>query len=103
MNAERIVRRSLGSGRTREIDWSRFDQMTDADVETAVRSDPDAAPLVDDDWFKTAQIIEPAIKEAISIRVDKDVLDFFRATSKRYQTKINAVLRAYMEHELSKR
>jgi uncharacterized protein (DUF4415 family) len=102
MNAERTVRRSLASARTKKTDWSRFDEMTDADVEAAVRRDPDAAPLVDDDWFKTARVIEPAIKEAISIRVDKDVLDFFRATSERYQTKINAVLRAYMEHELSK-
>ena len=103
MNAERAVRRSLASPRTRKTDWSRFDAMTDADVEAAAERDPDAAPLVDEDWFKNAQVSEPATKTAISIRIDKDVLDYFRSSSERYQTKINAVLRAYMEHEREKR
>jgi uncharacterized protein (DUF4415 family) len=76
--------------------------MTDADVKVAVESDPDAAPLVDATWFETACVIEPATKAAISIRLDKDVLDFFRANSERYQSKINAVLRAYMQHEITK-
>lgn len=36
-------------------------------------------------------------KEAISLRLDADVLDWFRARGAGYQTRINAVLRAYME------
>lgn len=41
----------------------------------------------------------PAIprKEAISLRLDAEVLDWFRARGPGYQTRINAVLRAYME------
>jgi uncharacterized protein (DUF4415 family) len=79
------------------------DAQTDADIEAAVRSDPDAAPLADEDWFSTARIVEPPAKVAISIRLDEDVLEWFRANSERYQSKINAVLRAYMEHERTKR
>lgn len=99
MSSERITRRSLASPRNRTTDWSRFDAQTDADVEAAVRSDPDAAPLADEAWFETARIVEPPPKTAISIRLDRDVLEWFRSNSDRYQSKINAVLRAYMEHE----
>lgn len=99
MSDERITRRSLASPRPRTTDWSRFDALTDADIEAAVARDPDAAPLVDEEWFKTAEVTEPATKQAVSIRLDRDVLAWFRDNSDRYQTKINAVLRAYMEHE----
>lgn len=48
------------------------------------------------DWSR-AEIVIPEPKQAISLRVDADVLDFFRAQGKGYQTRMNAVLRAYME------
>ncbi len=38
-------------------------------------------------------------KALISLRLDRDVLDFFKKGGKRYQTRINAVLRAFVEHE----
>ncbi len=38
----------------------------------------------------------PAAKQAISLRVDEDVLDWFKRTGPRYQTRMNAVLRSYM-------
>lgn len=79
-------------------DWSRFDAITDEEIETAVRSDPDAPPLVDDDWFASARLVLPRPKEQISIRLDRDVLEHFRRYP-RYQTRINAILRAAMEHE----
>lgn len=92
-----MVRRSLASPRSGKTDWDRVDALRDEEIETAVAGDPDAAPIVDEAWFDKARLIEPPAKEAISIRLDKDVLEFFRATSGRYQTQINAVLRAYME------
>lgn len=88
-NRERIAR---GESRT---DWARVDAMTDADIEAAMRDDPDWADFIDIDWSK-ATIVIPVSKDAISIRLDKDVLDFFKATGKGYQTRINAVLRHYM-------
>jgi uncharacterized protein (DUF4415 family) len=39
----------------------------------------------------------PGAKQQITLRIDSDVLDFFRHTGRRYQTRINAVLRSYME------
>ncbi len=44
----------------------------------------------------TATLAVPVPKDPISIRLDSDVLDFFRSTGKGYQTRINAVLRHYM-------
>lgn len=103
MSEERITRRSLGTARTTKADWSRFDATTEADIEATVRRDPDAAPLADEDWFRGAEVVEPPVKQAISIRIDSDVLEWFRQNSDRYQKKMNAVLRAYMEHEQARK
>ncbi len=48
-------------------------------------------------WANT-EIRTPAGKTAISIRIDNDILEFFRKQGKGYQSKINAVLRSYKEH-----
>ncbi len=48
------------------------------------------------DWAN-AEIVHPVPKELVSIRLDKDVLDHFRAGGKGYQTRINAVLKAYVK------
>ncbi len=53
-----------------------------------------AAPSLD--WIRAVQISVPEPKQPISFRVDPDVLDFFRELGPRYQTRMNAVLRAYM-------
>lgn len=42
----------------------------------------------------------PASKTQIALRVDSDVLDWFRAQGPKYQTKMNAVLRAYRDARL---
>lgn len=52
------------------------------------------------DW-STARIVEPEIKQAISLRVDQDILDFFKSEGRGYQTRMNAVLRAYMDAKKS--
>jgi uncharacterized protein (DUF4415 family) len=79
-------------------DWARVDALTDQDIAAAIRDDPDAAPELDAEWFKTATLVMPRPKEQISIRLDRDVLEHFRRYP-RYQTRINAILRAAMEHE----
>ena len=56
----------------------------------------DAPYLPDAVWMKaTAQL--PHTKQQITLRVDAEVLDFFKHTGKRYQSRMNAVLRSYME------
>jgi len=93
---EALERIKRGESKT---DWARVDAMTDADIEAAMRDDPDWKDFVDVDWSK-ATIVYPQPKNAISIRLDKDVVDFFKATGKGYQTRINAVLRHYMQETI---
>jgi uncharacterized protein (DUF4415 family) len=76
-------------------DYARLDAMTDEDIAKAVADDPDAAPL-DIDWSK-ARLVLPPGKENVTLRVDRDVLAWFRSTGKGFHTRMNAVLRAYME------
>ncbi len=53
-------------------------------------------PELDDDFFKNAQIRLPE-KQSVTIRLDTDVLDWFKQQGKGYQTRINKLLRSYME------
>lgn len=46
-------------------------------------------------WMKAAQL--PPTKQQITLRLDAEVLEFFKQTGKRYQSRINAVLRSYVE------
>ena len=48
------------------------------------------------DFWDGATLVMPVAKEAISLRVDQDVLRWFRSRGPRYQTRMNAVLRSYM-------
>jgi uncharacterized protein (DUF4415 family) len=84
-----------------QTDWARVDALTDEEIEAAVRNDPDAAPILDAEWFASATLVMPEPKEQISIRLDRDVLAHFRKYP-RYQTRINAILRAAMEHKKKK-
>jgi uncharacterized protein (DUF4415 family) len=55
-------------------------------------------PEVGEDFFKTARLVMPAScgKQAVSLRVDEDVVAWFRAQGKGHLSRMNAVLRAYM-------
>ena len=84
-----------------DTDWEAVDRLTDEDIARAVAEDPDAAPI-DLDWSR-AKVYGPLIKRPTSLRIDPDVLAFFKSFGKGYQTRMNAVLRSYMEHELTKK
>jgi len=71
--------------------------MSDKEIEEAVRSDPDAVPFTFD-WSR-AELVVPAKKVAISIRLDPDVIAFFKEEGSGYQRRMNAVLRSYMEQK----
>ncbi|MDE0300438.1 MAG: BrnA antitoxin family protein [Candidatus Poribacteria bacterium] len=97
MKEERTVRVSLNNlPENTQTDWEQVKNMTEADIDAAAASDPDAQPT-DEAFWKDARIVIPQPKRAISMRVDGDVLAWFKSQGRGYQTRINAVLRAYME------
>ena len=62
-----------------------------------LRTSPEELAHLPDDFWDEAELVVPAPKRAISLRVDEDVLMWFRSLGPRYQTRMNAVLRAYMK------
>jgi uncharacterized protein (DUF4415 family) len=68
--------------------------VTEAEIRRT--SPPDLASLPASFW-KGAEVVAPVPKRAISLRLDEDVLDWFRRSGPRYQTRMNAVLRLYVK------
>ena len=84
--------RRRGESRT---DWARFDATTQAELEASIAADSDdvhEAPQ----WDQAGLGLPPR-KEHINIRIDTDVLEWFRQTGRGYQTRMNNVLRAFVE------
>ena len=95
MSDERITRVSGHDRIKGRTDFARLEKLSDDVIADAVAGDADAAAL-DVDWAK-AEVVVPARKVPISIRLDEDVLAFFRDAGAGYQGRINAVLRSYVE------
>jgi uncharacterized protein (DUF4415 family) len=81
----------------RRTDWARVDAKTDEDIARDITKDPDAAPEFTDEMFAAARWVTPAKRTQIALKVDPEVLAFFKAPGPGYQTRMNDVLRAYME------
>jgi uncharacterized protein (DUF4415 family) len=88
--------------RKSETDWARVDALTDEEIDASIANDPDWEEFKDIDWSKAVLVIPPK-KKAISIRVDEDVLDYFKKQGAGYQRRMNAVLRSYMQQRRKKR
>jgi uncharacterized protein (DUF4415 family) len=89
--AELTAMRKQGRSQT---DWVKAEAMTQAQLEKSIAADPDEAGMTVD--WANASLEVPAPKVVLNMRVDRDVLDFFRKTGRGYQTRINAVLRAFV-------
>ena len=95
MSKKRIERRKAGGDRQRgRTDVARLNAMTDQQIEAAAASDPDNPPATIE-WLSNAKLVERQPKEAISLRVDADVLAWFRSQGPPYQTLMNNALRAF--------
>jgi uncharacterized protein (DUF4415 family) len=76
-------------------DWKRLRALTDKDIRSGIEADTEARPT-DVNFWKKAKVALPHAKQTITIRLDADLLSWLRR-QKGYQTRINAVLRTYME------
>ena len=73
---------------------ARLRRVSDAEI---ARTSPSELRAIPNDFWQDARVVTPVSKQAISIRLDTDVIDWFRASGPRYQSRINAVLRSYVE------
>jgi uncharacterized protein (DUF4415 family) len=74
--------------------WEKAGAMTREEIEAQIAADPDEAGMVYDWDNATTEMPKPKVD--LHMRIDGDVLDFFRKGGKGYQTRINAVLRSYV-------
>ena len=88
-------KRTGGSLAKKGSDWKRVRSMSDRQIRIGLASDPETRPT-DAKFWKNAQVVMPEAKKPITIRLDADLLEWLRK-QKGYQTRINAVLRTYME------
>lgn len=73
-----------------KTDWKRLAAMKDKDIDTS------DIPELGADFFQRAQLHVPP-KQAVTIRLDADVLAWFKEQGQGYQTRINQLLRRYMQ------
>ncbi len=69
-------------------------QMPDEQIDTS-----DLPDRPNRQWTRPEALIPSENKKQVTLRLDADVLAFFRSTGKRYQSRINAVLREYVQHQ----
>ena len=71
--------------------WAKIDALKDREIDTS------DIPQQGKAFFKRAVLRRPEPKTAVTIRLDQQVLEWFKARGPSYQTRINVLLRAYME------
>lgn len=86
-------------GQAKGTDWETLRRMDDAEIHAGIMADPDAQPT-DEAFWKKAKLVLPKPKQTVTMRLDEDLLQWFRQQSG-YQTRINAILRAYMDAQKS--
>ena len=85
--------------RTSKTDWARVRAQRDADIKlSAEHPEADVKHIVKGIVRKGLKTVPP--KASVSLRVDADVLAWFKAQGRGYQTRINSVLRAFKEASL---
>ncbi len=82
-----------GTNTTRDsrTDWRRLAALPDDRIDTS------DIPELDENFFREAKLRLPPGKQLVSLRIDSDILDWFKRQGRGYQTRINAVLRAYVQ------
>jgi uncharacterized protein (DUF4415 family) len=83
-----------------EADWAALAAKTEEQLLEEALSDPDALPLTDE---QLAQFERVELKQPVSIRLDEEVLDYFKSSGRGYQTRINAVLKSYVKAQTARR
>lgn len=84
-------------------DWAALRAMSEEEIERIAAEDEDNPATVSDDEWAHAAVYVPNGKTAIHATLDRDVVDFFKRGGRGYSTRMNAVLRRYMETQQAKK
>ena len=75
--------------------WDALRRLSAAEIHAGIASDPDIH-ATDEAFWQGAEVVLPLRKQQVTMRLDADLLEWFKQ-ERGYQTRINAVLRAYMK------
>jgi uncharacterized protein (DUF4415 family) len=78
-----------------QTDYARLDKMSAAEVERIATADTEGPAMTDEEWTR-GETRRP-IKVPVGLKLDDDVLGWFKSQGRGYQTRINSVLRRYVE------
>ncbi|MEO5328104.1 MAG: BrnA antitoxin family protein [Magnetococcus sp. THC-1_WYH] len=78
-----------------QTDWDRLDSMSDEEIDFS--DSPEISPEAFAQGIVRQGLKPISKKKLLNMRVDGDVLDWFKSQGKGYQTKINAILKAYRD------
>jgi uncharacterized protein (DUF4415 family) len=95
MSVRRTTTRSTASERPvrGRADLARLRNASDDEIS---RTSPAELKDIPASFWDAASVVQPVCKQAISLRLDRDVLAWFKGQGPRYQSRINAVLRSYV-------
>jgi uncharacterized protein (DUF4415 family) len=65
--------------------------------EDVTRADAPEAEFLDEDFWNRARVVMPRGKTSVDLRLDSDIVEWFKAHGKGHLTRMNAVLRAYVD------
>jgi uncharacterized protein (DUF4415 family) len=77
--------------------WRKANSVTGGKLEASIRADVDDI-RGEPDWTQAVMGVPPP-KDHINIRIDHDVLEWFKARGRRYQTLMNNVLCAFVKSQ----
>jgi uncharacterized protein (DUF4415 family) len=89
------AKRARGESRT---DLERLRNKTEAELEADIAADEDFRD-VPENWYEAAEAVIPTAKKLLSLRLDQEVIDWFKGQGPGYQTRMNAVLLAFVKHQ----
>jgi uncharacterized protein (DUF4415 family) len=76
-------------------DWHKVDAMSDDELEAAIATDEDERDFVPD-WTKAA-LVMPESKLSVNLRLDRDIVEFFKGQGRGHISRMQAVLKAYVD------
>ena len=77
-------------------DWDRVRSMGEEEIARNAAEDPDNPPMTEEEWA-SARVVYPQGKAPVTLRLDRDIIAWFKRGGRGYQTRINSVLRAFVE------
>ncbi len=84
-----------------KTNWAHIDPLTDEEIERLANEDDQSLGIDKWDWDKATLVI-PEPKQSVNLRLDAEILRFFRKQGPGYQTRINTVLKSYVSAQMEK-